>query len=353
MSHPKCSDLQYIDFLIASPCSASCCEAARSQPEQLVPPTHDAYTRLLQRGEPDPETLYGEVEPLVKKRDGVLIFDDSTLDHFYSRKIQPVHRHWSGKHKRVVWGINLISLIWSDGDRTLPVDYRVSDKPVDGLTKNDHFLAMLGAAKRRGFSPHAVLFDSWYSSLENLKAVRECGWAFLTQFKVNRKVDLDRQGYRAVSDLSFATPSLVVHLQGFGSVRVFKVVSRDGDIEYWATNDLAMRRVDPAELLAERSLGDRGTIIEALKQCCNVERCAGTVQRGPNATTSGWPSGHSLRLERHFYATGDQLVRGEGPDRPRSDPSLSIQTTDQNAINCVTPMSPSFPGGCRALGPYP
>ena len=90
------------------------------------------------------------------------------------------------------------------------------------------------------FRPGCVGFDSWYSGLANLKAVRSYGWTFLTQLKVNRQVDLDRQGYRAVAETAIATAGTIVHLEGFGSIRVFKVVSRDGDIEYWATNDLAM-----------------------------------------------------------------------------------------------------------------
>ncbi len=332
MSHPKCRDIDYIDFLIASPRSASCCEAARSQPPSLVPPTHDAYTRLLQRLEPDPETLYAEVEPLLKKDDGVLVLDDSTLDHFHAKKIQPVHRHWSGKHKRVVWGINLISLVWSDGDRTLPVDYRIFDKPVDDLTKNDHFQAMVRTAKRRGFSPRAVLFDSWYSSLANLKLIRDCGWVFLTQLKVNRKVDLDRQGYRAVADLPFATSSIAAHLQGFGSVRVFKVVSRDGDIEYWATNDLAMDDLRRLEL-AERSW----TIEQyhrALKQCCNVERCQARSTRAQR-NHIGMAIRAFARLSWHFYTTGiswyeskAQIVR-EAIRTYRSKPLYKIQSTAQ------------------------
>ena len=72
-----------------------------------TPPKH----RLLHRLEPDPETLYQEVEPLIHKQHGVLVVDDSTLDKPYSEKIKPVTHHRSGKHQAVVKGINLISIV--------------------------------------------------------------------------------------------------------------------------------------------------------------------------------------------------------------------------------------------------
>ena len=97
MQPPKCSDHDYIDFLIASPRSSSCCEAARTQPEAINPAAYDAFTRLLHRIEPDPETLFREVTPFVDKNDDVLVIDDSTLDKIYSKKIQPVRSQWSGK----------------------------------------------------------------------------------------------------------------------------------------------------------------------------------------------------------------------------------------------------------------
>ena len=118
--------------------------------------------------------------------------DFAAYDKLYAKNIKPVHRHWSGKHRKVVWGVNLISLVWSDGDRVMPIDYRVYDAPNDGLTKNDHFSAMIAGADRRGFRPRAVLFDSWYASLTNLKQVRGLGRIFLTQLKSNRRVDADR-----------------------------------------------------------------------------------------------------------------------------------------------------------------
>ena len=301
MSHPKCSDIQYIDFLIATPKAASCCEAARSQPPAREPAAHDAYTRLLHRLEPDPETLYRESEPFVNKDDGVLVLDDSTLDKLYAKAIDPVHRHWSGKHKSVVRGINLISMVWTDGDRIMPLDYRIYDKPKDGLTKNDHFRAMLAAAVTRGFHPRAVLFDSWYSGLENLKAIRACGWTFLTQLKVNRKVDLNRQGYQAIATIVIPTGGVVVHLEGFGSIRVFKAVSRDGDVEYWATNDLTMDELGRVEL-AEHSWAVE-EYHRALKQCCNVERCQARSTKAQR-NHIGMAIRAFVRLSWHFYTTG-------------------------------------------------
>ena len=106
---PKCRDTDYIDFLIASPKAFCCTEAAAVQPESPDAPAHDAFTRLLHRLEPDPATLWDEARPMVHRKGGLLVLDDSTLDKHYAKKIDLVSRHWSGKHKRVVWGINLIT----------------------------------------------------------------------------------------------------------------------------------------------------------------------------------------------------------------------------------------------------
>jgi putative transposase len=142
MRTAKCRDTDYIDFLIASPKAVTCTEAAAVQPDSRQPPAHDAFTRLLHRLEPDPQVLWQEAQPLVHRGGGILVLDDSTLDKPYAEKIELVGRHWSGKHKAVVWGINLITLVWTDGDRKIPCDYRLYDKTRDGLTKNDHFRAM-------------------------------------------------------------------------------------------------------------------------------------------------------------------------------------------------------------------
>ena len=112
----------------------------------------------------------------------------ATLEKPYSPFNALLYRHWSGKQKAVVKGITLITLLWSDGERCVPVDYRVFDKNRDGKTKNDHFAEMLLAADQRGFNPALVCFDSWYASIDNLKLVRSLGWHFLTRLKSNRQI---------------------------------------------------------------------------------------------------------------------------------------------------------------------
>lgn len=188
MNPPKVRDRAYIDFLIATPKACSGMEAARVSAVETSPPAHEAFTRLLHCLEPDAETLWPEAASQVERHQGILVLDDATLDKPYAKKIELVSRHWSGKHHAVVEGIDGITLLWSEGDRHVPVDYRVYDKSGEQLTKNDHFQAMLTTARERGFTPECVVFDSWYGSLENLKLINGFGWVWLTRLKANRLV---------------------------------------------------------------------------------------------------------------------------------------------------------------------
>ncbi len=172
MNPPKVNEEDYINFVIATPKQLTATEAERVQPESRNAPAHDAFTRLLTRLEPDAETLWAESQTQVNLTEGILLLDDSTLDKPYSARNDLVYRHYSGKHGEVVSGINLITLLWTDGDRAVPCDYRIFDKDTNGKTKNDHFSEMVMTAHERGFAPRMVCFDSWYCSLENLKLIR-------------------------------------------------------------------------------------------------------------------------------------------------------------------------------------
>ena len=270
MNPPRVQAEDYIDFLIATPKAASAVEAARVQPERPEAAAHDAFTRLLHRLEPDPLTLWDEARTQVDLTEGILILDDSVLDKPYARSIELVGRHWSGKHHAVVKGIDLVTLLWTDGDRHVPCDYRIFHKP-EGLTKNDHFKAMIQTAHERGFKPRVVAFDGWYASLDNLKLLRELGWAWLTRLKANRLVNKDRAGQRPLSRTDISASGTEVWLVGYGLVLVFKKVAPDGDIAYWATSELGMTDLERQQY-AEYSWAIE-SYHRGIKQCVEVERC--------------------------------------------------------------------------------
>ena len=215
-----------------------------------------------------------------------------------------VTRHWSGKHKQVVCGINLITLMWTDGDSQIPCDYRIYNKQQDNLTKNDHFHSLIATAHQRGFTPECVMFDSWYSSLKSLKTIRQYHWHGLTQLKPNRQVN------RPIKEFPISETGTIVAMKGYGFIKVFRIVSPHGSIEYWATSNLSMNplyRLKYAELSWSIELYHRG-----IKQFVGVERCFARRFRSRSnqskavaqRTHIGLALRAFLRLERHCFLTG-------------------------------------------------
>lgn len=269
MNAPKCSEYDYINFLVAAQKVFSTLEAARSHPVDKGEPAHDAYTRLLQRLPADSAALWEEVQGCIDTGMGLLVIDDTTLDKPYASKMALVSRHWSGKHHEVVQGINLISLVWTDGNACLPCDFRLYNKVNDGLSKNDHFQAMLRVAKERGFAPAVVAFDSWYSSLDNLKLVRGFGWEWLTRLKSNRQVSLQKGLQHAICDIDIPLTGCTVHLRGYGFIKVFRTVDKNGNADFWATSRLDMTTVE------REAYANRAWLIEdyhrSLKQFTGIQ----------------------------------------------------------------------------------
>lgn len=298
MNRSRCDAIDYIQFLIASQ-KFTCTEAARCQPRLDNAPAHDSFTRLLQRQSQDTETVWKEAKAMIGK-EGVIVIDDTTLDKPYASKMDLVTWHWSGKHRRVVKGINLITLLWTDGKKRIPCDLRVYDAPTTGLTKNDRFCQMLVSAKQRKMNPQYVLFDSWYCSTNNLKTVTRLGWHFLTRLKKNRLVRYDDKNV-SVSDVTIPSHGRKVYLKEYGAIKVFRTDSKNGDAEYWATNDLSLNERNLAGLIR------KGWQVEeyhrGIKQCCGVEkshvRKAGSIISHIVMSVRAF-----LRLEQYRARTG-------------------------------------------------
>src|SRR6266545_3875373 len=223
MNRPRCTPRDYIDFLVATPKAATATEAARVQPQRPDAPAHDSFTRLLNRLEPDPQTLWAETRPLIRP------------------------------------------------------------------------------AEARGLGPQCVAFDSWYSGKENLKAIRDCGWTFLTQVRCNRKVNPDKAGNRPINECEIAATGTIVHLEGFGLVKAFRIATTDGGTEHWITTDLSMDE-GTRLMFAERAWGIE-EYHRGLKQHCGVDRCQTRMSKAQR-NHIGLAIRAFVRLEWHRFTTG-------------------------------------------------
>lgn len=262
----------YIAFLTANGNRYSGVEASKALRKTSDAPAHDSISRWLASGIYKPNDLWKEVRPHAT-RDGNLIIDDTVLDKRWSPKNELARYHWSGSEHKSILGISLVNLLATNGEDCIPVDYRVYEGSGSNITKNDHFQNMLATAKNRGFTPRYVLADAWYSSLENMKAIVKQGWKFIVGIKENRLVNEVQGDYVAVSALDWTKKQVrKVWLKGFGSVLVARIVFKNGDTRYLATNDLNLTQY---EKLSHESK-QRWMIEEfhrGIKQTTGIEKC--------------------------------------------------------------------------------
>jgi hypothetical protein len=270
---------QYVEYLVSTPKNCTCTYLA----EHLEDVSHDVVTDFLHQK----RVLPREVWKLVKDRiadskDACLIVDDSVHDKRYSRSIDLVRAQYSGNEHRVVRGIGVVSLVHSGGKDTefYPIDYRVYAPDVDGKTKNHHFQEMfVNALDQKHLYARTILFDGWYASAENLKLIHRRKRIFFTTLKSNRLVSLSKdQGYLHLEDLQWTpdrmTQGVLVKLKEVPfTVRLFKLVAPDGDIDWVMTNDLDETLTAQ---VAEDSSDVRWQVEElhrGLKQLTGSEKC--------------------------------------------------------------------------------
>jgi hypothetical protein len=200
---------------------------------------HDAANRFLNREAFSGRDLFEEASPLLDLGSGLLGADDTVLDKPYSQegKTELVGYFWSGKHGRVVKGICLVTLLYTDPKGVcLPVNFRVVDK-AEGKTKNELFREMVNEVLGWGLRPAVVSADSWYSGVENLKFLRKKGLGFLIGLEKNRIVSERPHEYVALEALAMPESGKVLHLREFGFVTVFRTVDKNNAVRHYAQYD--------------------------------------------------------------------------------------------------------------------
>ena len=111
---PWCSGTAYIDFLIASSKAICNAQAAELRPKFTYAAAHDAFTLLVH-----PSGARSDLDRGLAHRRPA---SPQLLDVRKALQTQdrPAGRHLSGKHRDVVKDINLINIVWADGDWRQP-----------------------------------------------------------------------------------------------------------------------------------------------------------------------------------------------------------------------------------------
>ncbi|UZR99738.1 IS701 family transposase [Chondrinema litorale] len=237
----------YISYLLHTHGNYTCTHMAAHSMDV----SHDQVTRFLAHSKFTSSDLWDIVKGhLQDSPDSFILVDDSVQAKRYSRYIELAKRQYSGNEHGLVNGINLVNMVHSngiDGDY-YPIDYRIYHPETDKKTKNDHFQEMFTRmTMRKDLKAKKILFDSWYASMDNLKLVHRSGWTFFTTLKSNRQVSLSRDtGMQAVGTVELSGRQLLegvqVKLKKYPyPVKLFKIVSLNGDIEWVITNDLSDR----------------------------------------------------------------------------------------------------------------
>jgi len=272
-STAKCDCDLYTLFLMAEPKYVSCLRLG----EVMKDRSHDTVNRFLLREKYTPQDLFDENKDKMVLEGGSLSVDDSVIDKPYRdpNKTELVGYFWSGKHKRTVKGINLISLYYTDiVGNSYPVNFRIYDK-TEGKTKNDYFLEMLEEVESWGIKPAWITNDSWYSSNNNLKYLKNKRLSLLSGIANNRLVSLEKGQEVQVQTLEIPEEGLVVYLKGFGWVKIF-CQNFKNEARYYACYQPDLEELQKLSRSKFKRLHDQHWQIEmfhrVIKQVCNIER---------------------------------------------------------------------------------
>ena len=273
-STAACNEDIYISYLLSEPQSTSCVHLS----EIMKNISHDSINRFLDRERYEPKDLFNEEKNKIELIGGALSVDDSVLDKPYSdpSKAAFIDLFWSGKHKRVVKGINLITLFYADiHGISVPVNYQICDKK-SGKTKNNYFREMLEEVLSWGIFPSWVTGDSWYSSLDNLKFIRSKKLNFMFGIENNRIVSIERGRYIQIQKFEDwpMTDIKTMYLKDYGMVKVcrqlykkayrYYIMSTANLDDLGSITPVDFNRVHEAHWCIER-------FHRAIKQICNIE----------------------------------------------------------------------------------
>ncbi len=299
----------YSDYLIASFGLTTATGLSKLLDGEI---SHDKITRFLSGKIKTSQDLWHFVKPLIREIESdaaCLIIDDSLEEKPYTDENDIICWHYDHSRQGLVKGINFLSLLYQTTGMALPIGFALVTKtekyldPKDGkqkrrslISKNELARSQIGYAIKNKVKFRFVLFDVWFSSVENMKFILAHGKHFICPLKSNRKVALSRNDklegrWQKLETLEIETNTgCLIYLEGLElPVLLIKPVFTNEDgktaVQYLISSDTTLL---PDDII--RSYHKRWRVEEyhkSLKQ--NVR-----LERSPTQTTT--------TQTNHFFA---------------------------------------------------
>jgi hypothetical protein len=198
--------------------------------------SHDKITRFLSGKVKTSQDLWLFVKPLIREIESdaaCLIIDDSIEEKPYTDENDIICWHYDHSKQMNVKGINFLNCLYQTNEVALPIGFDLVKKtekyldPKDGkekrrslISKNELAQNQIGYAIKNKVKFRFVLFDAWFSSVENMKFILKHKKHFICPLKSNRKVAVSRndklQGrWQKLETLEIETnKSRLIYLEG-------------------------------------------------------------------------------------------------------------------------------------------
>jgi putative transposase len=255
-----------------------------SMAEVFAEASHDCLTRMLKGSWSGQTLLDRALRVLFTVVGGYLMVDDTGVEKPYAQLLSEAGWVWSSKRNKVVYGVSVVVVVWTDGQIRIPIGFRVWKK--GGPSKFELALELLSYARNRlKCRPQFVLFDSWYPSKALLKRIGDYGWYFVCQLKKNRCFE----GVALHKYLRQPYWQAVGFLSGKIKVRVVRYRRK-----YYATNRLSLTAPEVRTLYRIRQ--EIEEVIRVVKSQLSLEGCQAGHMRSTEQTTPSQPQAQTHHI---------------------------------------------------------
>lgn len=194
----------YTDFLIFNQGQASATTFSEST-EGLI--SHDKFTRFLNSRDFTSRDLWNASSSLSKGiKGGVLAIDDFINEKPYSKLSDINCYHYSHMKGRCVRGIEVLNALYTDGEISVPIDYKIISKPIECcdlktrrvrkkalVTKNTLALELIESALDKCLDLAYITADSWFCCSRTLSFIHKKNKKYIFAIKSNRKIFLTKE----------------------------------------------------------------------------------------------------------------------------------------------------------------